>query len=124
VCVAYAFLDPNKEHGLLAAYILGIGLAAIIVFSLARSLVHLRARAVASLVASARLRKRTVDVPEGSEGGSPIVRDAPVVRRIKAGGRWSWKRDSRAQAAAVDEEKPRPAEALDEWETVDGARAV
>ncbi|KAJ7093419.1 hypothetical protein B0H15DRAFT_158086 [Mycena belliarum] len=49
----YPFLDPSKQHGVLAAYIVGIALGAALVFSLTRGLIMLRMR----LVGLMRIRK-------------------------------------------------------------------
>lgn len=38
----YSFLDPKSEGGLLAAYIVGIAVGAVVVFSIAKGLQHLR----------------------------------------------------------------------------------
>jgi hypothetical protein len=43
---AYSFLDPHKEHGFLAVYIVGIALAACLAFTLTRLLCVLRVRLV------------------------------------------------------------------------------
>ena len=90
---AYSFLDPKKEHGLLAAYIAGIGAAGIIIFALARSLCALRAR----------LAPPRKPMPDGS---------SPIVERIKreGPGRWSWRQGAQQTAAA---------EELEEWEIVE-----
>ncbi|KAJ7034634.1 hypothetical protein C8F04DRAFT_1101637 [Mycena alexandri] len=40
----YSFLNPSKEHGLLAAYIVGIGVGEAVVFVLARTVALLRQR--------------------------------------------------------------------------------
>ena len=41
---AYDFLDPSKEHGLLAAYIVGIAVGGALIFAIVKGLVTLRVR--------------------------------------------------------------------------------
>jgi len=41
---AYDFLDPSKEHGLLAAYIVGIAVGGALVFAIVKGVITLRAR--------------------------------------------------------------------------------
>jgi len=40
----YAFLNPQKEHGLLAGYIVGIAVAECIIFAVVRGICYLRKR--------------------------------------------------------------------------------
>lgn len=62
--IAYAFLDPKKEKGKLAAYIVGIGAAGFIVFGLASLVVFARQSLVKALVKRGTLRDRTAPVVE------------------------------------------------------------
>lgn len=41
---AYSFLDPQKQHGKVAAYIVGIAVGEIIIFCLVRGVIALRER--------------------------------------------------------------------------------
>jgi hypothetical protein len=96
--LAYSFLNPAKEHGLVAAYIAGIGAAGIIVFSIARLLCALRAR-----IAPPR-----AVMPDGT---------SPIVERIKreGAGRWSWRRQDAGSYSAQE---------LDEWEVIEREKPV
>jgi hypothetical protein len=42
--LAYSFLDPQKQHGKVAAYIIGIAVGEIIIFCLVRGVIVLRER--------------------------------------------------------------------------------
>lgn len=42
--LAYAFLDPAVQHGLLAAYIVGIAIGCCLVFSIVKGVCQLRRR--------------------------------------------------------------------------------
>jgi len=58
---SYSFLDPKKQHGLLAAYVIGIGVGQCVVFSAVWGMCYLRERF------SSRLKRSAAsgDVPEG-----------------------------------------------------------
>ena len=52
----YDFLNPDKEHAMLAAYIVGIAVGCCVLFTLSRGLILLRQRIC---------RKKQGDVPAG-----------------------------------------------------------
>jgi nitrate reductase gamma subunit len=58
---AYSFLDPHKEHAFLAVYIVGILIAACIIFVLVRLCCVLRERLLASRVDSISSPPEAID---------------------------------------------------------------
>jgi hypothetical protein len=55
----YDFLDPQKEHGKLAAYIVGIAVAECIIFALIYGIIVLREKLIAIFCHSKAGRDRT-----------------------------------------------------------------
>lgn len=99
----YSFLNPSKEHGYLAAYIVGIGAAGFIIFALARTACALRTRF---------FPPRAVN-PDGS---------SPIVERIKreGPGRWSWRQSANAHAGGTHPYvQPGEEQGLEDWEIVE-----
>ena len=62
---AYSFLDPKKQHGVLAAYIIGIGVGECVVFSVVWSMCYFRERFLKRSAACD-------DVEEGHDGHEKI----------------------------------------------------
>jgi hypothetical protein len=55
----YDFLDPHKEHGKLAAYIVGIAVAECIIFALVYGIIVLREKLIAIFCQSKAVRDKT-----------------------------------------------------------------
>ncbi|KAF7348776.1 hypothetical protein MVEN_01397100 [Mycena venus] len=79
----YSFLDPTKQHGLVAAYIIGIGVGDVVVFALARGVVVLRQRLA---IRSGRLAKDDGEVI-GSGGDAEAIDEWQEIERPVAGGK-------------------------------------
>ena len=99
--IAYSFLDPDREHSKLAAYIVGIGAAAVVAFIIVRYICMGRAWIV--------FRFGSPILPSEETRGSSAYQDdlefVPVSRKFS---RWS--------STVKDENK----EGLKDWEKVPG----
>ena len=95
--IAYSFLDPTKEGSKLAGWIIGIGAAGVIIFSLARTLILLRSHIIrcSRLSSSNEYRRRGGDGDGYGEGErldewETVEVERPVRVSVSTGkpGRW------------------------------------